>query len=85
MLIHGFWLVNARLLMAFGTAFYAITHVNCQKFVASNKSDHLKGSTCDKMVALHTRHATYQGIYQMLTWPRGYKTFFVLNSVEHEI
>ena len=27
MLIHGFWLVNARLLMAFGTAFYAITTV----------------------------------------------------------
>ena len=27
MLIHGFWLVNARLLMAFGTAFYAITEV----------------------------------------------------------
>ena len=25
MLIHGFSLVNARLLMAFGTAFYAIT------------------------------------------------------------
>ena len=24
MLIHGFWFVNARLLMAFGTAFYAI-------------------------------------------------------------
>ena len=27
MLIHAFSLVNARLLMAFGTAFYAITHV----------------------------------------------------------
>ena len=28
MLIHGFWLVNARLLMAFGTAFYAIIILN---------------------------------------------------------
>ena len=23
--------------------------------------------------------------YREETWPRGYKTFFVLNSVEHEI
>ena len=28
MLIHGFWLVNARLLIAFGTAFYAIIDDN---------------------------------------------------------
>ena len=28
MLIHGFWLDNARLLMAFGTAFYAIKAIN---------------------------------------------------------
>ena len=28
MLIHGFSLVNARLLKAFGTAFYAIMHNN---------------------------------------------------------
>ena len=28
MLIHGFSLVNARLLTAFGTAFYAITLIN---------------------------------------------------------
>ena len=36
-LIHGFSLVNARLLMAFGTAFYAITLVNvslkCQMLI----------------------------------------------------
>ena len=30
MLIHSFWLVNALLLMAFGTAFYAIMHVEKQ-------------------------------------------------------
>ena len=24
-------------------------------------------------------------VFQVETWPRGYKTFFVLNSVEHEI
>ena len=28
MLIQGFWLVNARLLMALGTAFYAIILIN---------------------------------------------------------
>ena len=28
LLIHGFLSVNARLLMAFGTAFYAITVIN---------------------------------------------------------
>ena len=28
LLIHGFWLVNARLLMAFGTAFYAIIPIH---------------------------------------------------------
>ena len=28
MLIHGFWLVKARLLIAFGTAFYAITMID---------------------------------------------------------
>ena len=32
MLIHGFWLVNARLLMAFGTVFYAIIVVNVYGF-----------------------------------------------------
>ena len=29
LLIHGFLSVNARLLIAFGTAFYAIIHLNC--------------------------------------------------------
>ena len=23
--------------------------------------------------------------YNVITWPRGYKTFFMLNSAEHEI
>ena len=27
----------------------------------------------------------YMYIITNVTWPRGYKTFFVLNSVEHEI
>ena len=31
MLIHGFSLINARLLKAFGTAFYAIKHVNAKQ------------------------------------------------------
>ena len=27
----------------------------------------------------------FLGFLKSLIWPRGYKTFFVLNSVEHEI
>ena len=27
----------------------------------------------------------WSDLAQIQTWPRGYKTFFVLNSVEHEI
>ena len=38
MLIHGFWLVNAQLLMAFGTAFYAIIIFNDNEYTEIVKS-----------------------------------------------
>ena len=37
-------------------------------------------------LALHTEKSQPEGKQIMPeTWPRGYKTFFMLNSVEHEI
>ena len=30
-------------------------------------------------------HISVSRIFKFQTWPQGYKTFFMLNSVEHEI
>ena len=52
LLIHGFLAVNARLLIAFGTAFYAI--INCCHRVSAVRSlyQQLKSSMGDIMVSL---------------------------------
>ena len=43
LLIHGFSLVNARLLKAFGTAFYAIKKLKHYGFILNARSDQCNG------------------------------------------
>ena len=41
-------------------------------------------NTSDRQYKFSLRHSLIFFLHY-LPWPRGYKTFFVLNSVEHEI
>ena len=37
------------------------------------------------IIALYFESETVLKFYNLGTWPRGYKTFFMLNSTEYEI